>query len=442
VVKEIPMDLTRRHFVNAGITLAATTQAARSAPNDRITVGMIGTGARGQELMQAIQKTPGAEIVAVVDAYQGRVERAIDRTGGRAKAFKNYHDLLADKSIDAVVVATPDHWHKPIIVDAVRAGKDVYSEKPMTYRSSDGKEIIEAARRAERVVQVGSQGMSGAVQQKAKEYIRSGKLGQITLIRAAYNRNTAGGAWIYPIPPDASPQTVNWEMFLGPAPKRPFSLERFFRWRCYEDYSGGIATDLFVHLCTTIHFLMDAKMPARARAMGELYRWKESREVPDTVNAFLEYPEGFAVNLSSTFNNEFSAEGGFQILGAEGTLVLGGGAGVTFYPEIVHEDNRWIVESWPKSLEDAYWRDPKVIASEIEPARNPRKREGEKFSVPGEDATVAHFANFFESVRTRKPYWEDATAGHHAAACAHLVNLSARQRKMAEWDFKKDDIRG
>src|SRR5438874_10912727 len=163
----------------------------------------------------------------------------------------------------------------------------------MTYRTSEGVEILQAARAAGKILQVGSHGVSGDSGRRAKEIIASGKLGKVTMIRAAYNRNTASGAWIYPIPPDASPKTVNWEMFLGPAPKRPFSLERFFRWRCFSDYSGGIATDLFVHLCTSIHFLMNATMPARAMAMGELYRWKEAREVPDTLNALLEYPEGF-----------------------------------------------------------------------------------------------------------------------------------------------------
>ena len=298
--------MTRRNFIHAGAALTAAAQAAQASPNDKIAVGVIGTGARAQELMQSILQRPqDAEIVGVVDAYKGRVERALDRTGGRAKAYPDYHELLAQKSIDAVVVATPDHWHRRIILDAIAAGKDVYSEKPMTYRCSEGVEIIQAARTAGRIVQVGSQGVSSDSDRKAKDLILSGKLGKVTMIRASYNRNTASGAWIYPIPPDASPQTVDWEMFLGPAPKRPFSLERFFRWRCYEDYSGGIATDLFVHLCTTIHYLMDAKMPSAVMAMGELYRWKESRDVPDTINALLQYPEGFAVSLGSSATSTF-----------------------------------------------------------------------------------------------------------------------------------------
>jgi predicted dehydrogenase len=433
------MNVSRRSFLQTGAA-AATATGARPAAAGRITIGMIGTGARGMELLEAIKKHPQAEIVAVVDAYKGRVERAIERTGGRAKAYPNYQELLAQKDIDAVVVATPDHWHKAIIVDAVRAGKDVYSEKPLTYRASEGNEIIEEARRKERIVQTGSQGVSSAAQQKAKELIKAGKLGKITMIRAAYNRNTASGAWVYPIPPDAGPQTVNWEMFLGPAPKRPFSLERFFRWRCYEDYSGGIATDLFVHLCTTIHYLMDAKMPSRAVALGQLYRWKESREVPDTINAVLEYPEEFAVNLSSTFNNELSAEGGFHILGTEGSIVLGWGE-LTYYPEHAIEDNRWIVESWPKRLEEQYWRDPRVIAAEIEPKKR-RRPEPQRLRVEGPEATFAHFGYFFDSMRTRKPYWEDAAVGHRAAACAHMVNQSAKEKRLVEWDFAKDDIRG
>lgn len=433
------MNSSRRSFLQTSAALVASATSARPAANDRITIGMIGTGARATELMEAIQQHPQAEIVAVVDAYTGRVERAIERTSGRAKPFATHHELLSRGDIDAVVVATPDHWHKQIIIEAVRAGKDVYSEKPLTYKASEGNEIIAEARKHERIVQVGSQGISSATQLKAKEIIQSGRLGQITMIRAAYNRNTASGAWIYPIPPDASPRTVNWEMFLGPAPKRPFNLERFFRWRCYEDYSGGIATDLFVHLCTTIHFLMDAKMPSRAVALGELYRWKESREVPDTINAVLEYPEGFAVNLSSTFNNEQSAESGFHIMGSEGSLMIGWD-GLTYYPENAVEDNRWIVKSWAKKAEDNYWRDPQVIASEIAPKKR-AVRKPEKFAPQGPEATVAHFGHFFDSVRTRKPYWEDAGAGHRAAACAHMVNAAAKQKRMVEWDFETGDLR-
>ncbi len=433
------MEISRRGFLHAGAVAGVAPGAA--AANDRIQVGIIGAGARSHELMAALMALPQAEIVAVVDAYKGRVERAIERVGGRIKAYRDYREVLARKEIDAVVVATPDHWHRAMVLEAIAQGKDVYCEKPLTFRSSEGVEIARAAREKGRIVQVGSQGMSSPLQRRAKEMIRAGKIGKVTMVRAAYNRNTASGAWIYPIPPDASPETVDWEMFLGPAPKRGFSLERFFRWRCYKDYSGGIATDLFVHLCTTIHFLLDAKAPAKVAALGQLYRWKESRDVPDTLNAVLEYPEGFAVNLSSTFNNQTSAEGSFQFLGTEGALALGDG--LTFYPETAVEDNRWIVESWPRRLEEAYYRDPKVRQRELPGSRAPRVAEGvQQFRQEGLDATVSHFGHWLESIRTRQPYWEDAVAGHRAAACAHMVNRSAETGRVVEWDFDKDDIKG
>jgi len=434
------MTLTRRTFVGSGAALAAGLPSSSMAANDRIQIGMIGAGARAHELIQGLVSMPGVEVVALVDAYRGRIERAIERTKGRAKAYPSYPDLLAQKSIDAVVVATPDHWHRQIALDALRAGKDVYCEKPLTYRSSEGPEIVAAVRASGRIFQVGSDGMSSPLQVRAREMIQSGKLGKVTIVRAAYNRNTASGAWIYPIPPDASPQTVDWEMFLGPAPKRPFSLERFFRWRCYEDYSGGIATDLFVHLLTTIHFLMDAKAASSVMAMGQLYRRKESREVPDTLNAVLEYPEGFVVNLSSTFNNQTGNEAGFQFLGTEGGLALGGN--LYFYPEVAVEDNRWIVDSWPRALADAYYRDPKIREIELPQTRQPKLIDGPaQFRQEGLDATISHLANWVQSLRTRKPYWEDALAGHHAAAGAHMINLSARQRRLVEWDFARDDIK-
>jgi len=436
------MPLSRRHFLQSTSALAAAAPAPATpaTANGKIQVGVIGTGARSHELMQALMTVPGAQIVGVTDAYKGRVERALERVGNSARSYPSFKDILSNKSIDAVVVATPDHWHKSIVIQAVEAGKDVYCEKPLTYTAAEGMEIVRAAEKAKRIVQAGSQGVSSQTQAKAREWIRSGKLGKVTMIRAAYNRNTASGAWIYPIPPDASPKTVDWETFLGPAPKRPFSLERFFRWRCYEEYSGGIATDLFVHLCTTIHYLMDAKAPSRVMAMGELYRWTTSRDVPDTLNAILEYPEGFAVNLSSTFNNQLSAGGGFQILGTEGSIVLGDG--MSFHAENAVEDNRWIVESWPSRLEAEYYKNPKVRESEMPQTWKPKLRgESEVYHETGTDATAAHLSNWVDSIRSRKPPYEDALAGHRAAVCAHMVNRSVKQRRMVEWDFRQEDIK-
>lgn len=438
----MPSNLTRRTFLGGagalGLAAAAGPAAAAVGPNDRIRIGMIAVGARAHQLLEAIKANEGTEIVSVCDAYTGRLDRAVERTGGKAKIVREYREILADSSIDAVTIATPDHLHKEQVIAALEAGKDVYCEKPLTYTIDEGLEIIAAVKKSGKMLQVGSQGISSMLQNKAREMIQSGKLGRVTMIRASYNRNTASGAWIYPIPPDASPETVNWDMFLGSAKKRPFDLERFFRWRCYEEYSGGIATDLFVHLCTTIHHLMDAKMPSKVVGMGQLYRWKESRDVPDTVNAVLEYPEGFAVNLSSTFNNQSSAEAGFQILGTEGTLTIGYSQ-MRFAPERVHEDNAWITDSWASEQQRKYYADPK-IRKEERPSTNPPEivTGGEQYTEVGLNSDILHMANFLKSVRTRQEPNEPALLGHRAAACAHLVNASIKSGKMVHWDFAKE----
>ena len=441
--------MNRRDFMKhtvltgaAAAVSAAPGRASASIPaGDPVTLGVIGAGARAQQLIDAAQQIPGLDIVALCDAYTGRATRAQARAGGKAVIVKDARELLARPGIDAILVGTPDHLHKAITVAALDAGKDVYVEKPMTYTVEEGLEIIAAVKRNKRVLQVGSQGVSSPLDGTARDLVKSGKLGKVTMIRASYNRNTAGGAWIYPIPPDATPQTVNWDAFLGDAPQRPFDAARFFRWRCYWDYSGGIAGDLFVHLLTTIHFVMGATMPSTVLASGELYRWKDSREVPDTLNGLLVYPEGFTVNLSSTFNNQSASESGFEILGTEGSIVFRGDR-LTFTPENVHEDNRWVVTSWPRELEEAYYADPKVQAQETPESWKPGMLPGgESWEQQGQGNDVTHLANFVAAVRSRQQPYEDAIVGHHAAAAAHMVNMSLRQRRLIEWDFAADRVK-
>jgi predicted dehydrogenase len=215
-------------------------------------------------------------------------------------------------------------------------------------------------------------------------------------------------------------------------------LHRFFRWRCYREYSGGIATDLFVHLTTTIHYIMDARMPSTVIGRGSLYRWKETRNVPDTLNAILEYPEGFTVNLGSTFNNQHNPAGSFEFLGTEGTLLLGWRK-LEFIPERNFENNHWITESWPEELERQYYERPEIQREE-EARKEARgtERATEEFKEPGADPTVKHFLQFFEAVRKRTHTVEDATKGHRAAACAHLINDSARRDVVTRWNFTTD----
>ena len=442
--------LSRRDFLvrsaASGAALGALSRgpsvfaAPPDSPGSRIGLGIIGAGARvHSSLLPAVLSIPGVEVVGVSDAYKGRVTRTQQRTSGRAKEYADWRALLADPAIDAVIVGTPDHWHREHVVKALAAGKDVYVEKPMTWRIEDGPEMIAAAQKGKRILQVGSQGISSKTQETARDWIRAGRLGKVTLVRAAYNRNTRSGAWLYPIPPDANEKTVDFTAFLGSAPSRPFSLERFFRWRCYWDYSGGLATDLFVHLLTTIHFLLGAGMPSRVVASGQNYRFKETHEVPDTLNAILEYPEGFTVVLGCTFNNE--AGGGFEVLGTEASLVFGDDK-VELRPEHPVEGNGWVVESWSEELEKAYYADPKNVAAERPGQWSPRlESRGETYSEVGEDATKVHLARFFESVRTRKPPVEDGERGHRAAAAAHLVNESVRSGRPVVWDASAGAIK-
>jgi predicted dehydrogenase len=438
--------MNRREFIkNSSLAAAAATLVPRAfgqtAAGDKVTVGVLGSGARAQELMALSMELPGVEIIAVCDAYRGRAERARSLTEDKAVIYDDYRKILDNRDVDAVFIGTPDHWHRQMSLDALSAGKDVYIEKPMTFAVDEGLEILSALKSSSRIYQVGSQGMSSATQEMARKMVADGKLGQVTMIRASYNRNTASGAWLYPIPPDAGERTVNWKQFLGPAPERPFSLERFFRWRCYWDYSGGIPTDLFVHLVTSIHFIMDAKMPGSVTATGQLYRWKDSRDVHDTVNGIMVYPEGFTVNLSSTFNNQSSSESGFEILGTEGSVAFRGG-NLTYTPENVYEDNRWVVTSWTEELAEQYYDDPKVQALETPATWEPQMRtHSETYEEWGKNATLIHLARFFESVRTRKPPVEDALTGHRAAACAHMVNESTKRGKTVHWDFAKETMK-
>lgn len=446
----------RRQFMQKSLAGAAAAPAilhvlgeesqASQAPtsaNDKVQVGIIGVGARVQSgVLQAAVAVPGVEVIGVCDAYKGRVTRAQERLGAQAKDYGDWRALLADKSIDAVIIATPDHWHEQQTIEALQAGKDVYLEKPMTLTVDEGPRMYAAAEKSGRILQIGSNGMSSKLQQTAREIVQSGKLGKVSLIRANYDRNSDSGAWLYPIPPDADAKTVDWEMFLGPAPKRPFSLERFFRWRCYWDYSGGISTDLFVHLMTTIHYVMGATVPEVVMAQGGNYRHQKTHEVPDTLSASAMYgKESFMVALGGTFNSSAGGESGFAIMGNEASLVFRGGR-MTLVPEHRREGNGWIVESWPSALEKAYWADPAVRKLEM-PDTWPAQMEsqGESWTEVGPDSTVLHVARFFDSVRTRKPSVQDGRTGHHAAAVAHMVNESIRRKGPVSWDFEKDVLR-
>jgi predicted dehydrogenase len=278
-------------LVSSGFALQA------AGANDQIGFGFIGTGVRGSELLGEFKDIAGVRPLIVADLYDDYLERAKEQTNGTIETTKEYRAVLDRKDVDAVVIAAPDHWHKHMVLDALAAGKNVYIEKPMTWSIDEGEEIIAAVKRTGRLLQVGSQGKTSMLTVKAREIVKSGALGKVNMVRMANHRNNPQGAWVYPIPPDASPRTIAWEKFHGSAPEKDFDPKIFFRWRCWWDYSGGVATDLFVHLLTWLHEVMDVRGPKSVVSQGGIYRWNDGRNVPDVMNSVYDY-DGWVACLS------------------------------------------------------------------------------------------------------------------------------------------------
>lgn len=408
--------------------------------NGSIGVGFIGVGIRGEILMRRTQPLEGLRLLAVADLYDGHFERAKELLGSSLQTSRDYKQLLDNKEINAVVIAVPDHWHKQIALDALAAGKDVYLEKPMTYRWEDGPVITAAAQRYKRVLQVGSQYQSMPSNERASEIIRSGRLGKITLIDGRVHRNTGTGAWYYPIPPDASPQTIDWKRFIGSAPWHEFDARRFFQWRLYRDYSGGLPTDLFVHLITATHTLTGVRMASRVVALGGIYHWKDRREVPDQMSAIVEYPEGFTLTLTATANNNHRAPI-LTIHGTEGTLEYYDDR-LVLHPEPVLEDFTYSTNSWPAATKQKFAELNDLDPASMRPNATAKLKrpKPEEIETPGTESTQAHLAKFFECVRTRREPVENGEMGSYCATIGHMVNLSNQAHREARWDAARQKV--
>ena len=270
-------------MLGAKVYALAVPQEQPAAPvsaNDHIQIALIGAGGQGKGDTRAAVQVPGVKLVAVADCYDGRLEHSKELWGNDVFTTRDYNEILARKDIDAVIIGTPDHWHKQVSVDAMKAGKDVYCEKPMIHVYADGPEMIEAASANQRILQVGSQRVSSIIYAKAKELLAAGAIGQLNMVTAHWDRNSSMGAWNYTVPLDASPETCDWPRFLGTAPKIPFNAEHFFQWRKWKAYGTGVAGDLFVHLFSGTHFITGSNGPTRAMATGGLAlleRWPRCR---------------------------------------------------------------------------------------------------------------------------------------------------------------------
>jgi predicted dehydrogenase len=409
--------------------------------NDTIRLGLIGAGIIGHYDVQTALKVPGVELTAVSDLYTGRLDRVKEVFGKQIYTNKDYREVLERKDVDAIIVATSDHWHDRISIDALKKGKGVYCEKPMVNKISKGPLVIKAQKETGKIFQVGSQRVSSIALIEAKKLYQAGEIGQLNCIEACFDRHSAIGAWQYTLPLDASPETVDWERYLGDAPKHPFDANRFFRWRNYRDYGTGVAGDLFVHLITGAHFLTDAKGPSRIFATGDLCYWKDGRDVPDVMTAIMEYAAtanhpAFQVMLRVNFASGQGDVGVTKLVGSEGVIDFGWNdftltqnklpkaPGIGGYDSL----NSFTADMQKRTMDNynkLYTKEDAAVVN----------KPAYQYKAPADyDDRLDHFVNFFDALRTGKPVVEDAVFGFRAAAPCLAANESYFTKKVINWD--------
>ena len=430
---------TRRHFLAASAAVPAA--LAQTSPNDKIRLALIGAGGMGSGDANTAVSTGLAELVAVADIYDGRLTRAKENWGSHIQTTRDYRELLAKKDIDAVIIGTPDHWHARIAIDAMNAGKDVYVEKPMVQKVADGHAVIETAAKTNRILQVGSQRVSSIIYDKARELLASGTIGELNLVEAWWDRNSALGAWQYSVPPDASPANVDWDRFLGTAPKRAFEPVRLFRWRNYQDYGTGVAGDLFVHLFSGLHYITGAQGPNRVFATGGLRYWKDGRDVPDVMMGVYDYPK-FNLALRVNFVNGAGETSGFRFVGSEGIMTVGGTVSIS---KINREtEPGYTIGTFPRRVQEEFLKDYRAkYPGKPATAAGMLSQPEDTYRAPrGYNDHFDHHRNFLQAVRSRKPVTEDALFGLRAAGPALLSNRSYFEKKTFVWDANKCEAKG
>jgi predicted dehydrogenase len=413
----MPSEFNRRDFLKTAALAAGPAVLTASGANRKVNIGWIGVGTRGYAGLDWLHTASpdDAVITAICDTYQGYLARAKDRMktvwGNVPKTYVDYRDLLADKDVDAVFIMTPEHLHHQMAVAAFDAGKHVYVEKPLAHTIEDGFDIVQAWQKSGKVGQVGTQNRSSSLYKKAKELIQQGMIGDVHFARAFWYRNSLDNepAWRYAIPADASLQNTDWDRFLGPAPKRPWDPHRYFQWRLYWDYSGGISTDLLVHQTDIVNYMLDKTVPVSCVASGGIYRWHDDRDVPDTFSAIYEYDGGFQINYSCYFGNDHYGFGE-QLCGNEGTI------------EVMNRQDLYFT---PESFRG---KAPAKIA-----ARKPIHLNG-KADFGESDGAINHFRNFIQSVLGNEKPIAPPTVGQQAAISGHMATLSFKNWKRVMWD--------
>ncbi|QHS61968.1 Gfo/Idh/MocA family protein [Chitinophaga agri] len=410
-------------------------QHEKYSPNDQIQIALIGAGGMGTADANTAITVPGVKLIAACDLYDGRLADAKKKWGNDITTTRHYREILDRKDIDAVIIATPDFWHKDISVAAMNKGKSVYCEKPMVHDITEGPAVVEAQQKNSKVVyQVGSQGMSSLGNEKAKQLLKEGAIGKLNYAEGFWARMSPFGAWQYPIPADASPKTVDWAAYLQHAPKRDFDPLRFFRWRNYRDYGTGVSGDLFVHLFSSLHFVTGSIGPEKVMATGGLRYWKDGREVPDIMLGMFDYPEtdvhpAFNLSLRVNFVDGTGGTNYLRMVGSEGSMTVEWDK-VTLYrnKDYAATDDPLLQNKQATDSGKQYVYDRKSMLppDKMEYAAE----EGYK------GAHFDHFYNLFNAMRNGGKVSEDALFGYRAAAPALLCNDSYFNNRIIQWDPK------
>lgn len=394
------MHFARRDFLRGASAATALSYSRVLGANDKIHLGVIGCGDRGRHDMSQFQINSSVDVTAVCDIYGEQIDKARQKATS-ARNFSDHRKLLEMKDVDAVLIATPDHWHAQTTIDALNAGKDVYCEKPLTLKIEEGPQIVKAARVNERICQVGMQQRSGKHYLQAKrEYLDSKRLGKITLARTWWHGNSYHLRRA-PASLQSKPSNLDWARFLGPLKWRDYDPQQYFNWRAYLDFGGGQVTDLFTHWIDVVHMFMGQDIPTSAVAAGGVYAYKDGRTAPDTINVLLEYPSDLTATFEATLAPGITGAA-VEMCGTEGRLYIDRGH-FEFHPA---------------------GKNAQPVVVKAEP----------------QDMTLDHVNNFLDCVRSRKLPNGDVLIGHRSAQASHLGNIAYMQKRRLAFDPVREEI--
>jgi predicted dehydrogenase len=396
----MPTELKRRDLLRGASTFTALSYSRVLGANDKVQLGVIGCGERGRYDMSQFQENAKVDVTAVCDVYGEQIDKARQKAT-HARNFTDHRKLLEMKEIDAVLVATPDHWHAPIAIDALNSGRDVYVEKPLTLKIEEGPPIVKAARVNERICQVGMQQRSGIHYLRAKrEYFDSGRLGKITLARTWWHGNSYHLRKA-PASLQQKPSNLDWARYLGPVKWRDYDPQQYWNFRAYLDFGGGQVTDLFTHWIDVVHMFMGQEIPKSAVAAGGVYNYKDGRTAPDTINVLLEYPTDFTATFEATLAPGIRGAA-VEMCGTEGRL----------YIDREHYEFHPAAKNGP----------PVIVQAEPH------------------DMTLDHVNNFLDCVRSRHLPNGDVLIGHRSAQASHLGNIAYVEKRRIDFDPQREEI--